>query len=392
MTRRTGILQTVLIAGLAIGACSEPTTAPVPDGPQLSAVKFWEAGSSVAWNQTARDLIAARAIGNPIIQGRIMTYLSVAQYNAIIAAEDRKDAGDHPSPAAAAAGASLVVLKSFFPLDHPLLDGRLAGQETGASWPGSKNQDFDAGETIGRTIGAQVVAYAATDNFGLTAAPANPGGPGSWTGVNSILGLFGTRTFALTSGDQFRPPPPPTFGSSEFVAALAEVRAFSDGLTSTQLAIAQFWAARGPAYLNQVASDKIVAHHRTEREAARILALANMAGFDVANACFDAKFAYYFIRPSQADALINLPVGLPNHPSYPSGHSCITGAYATVLMNVFPEESALLQAMIEEAGLARMYAGLHYRFDLLAGRELGRKVAEWVLLTAGHRNQAIPLD
>ena len=392
MTHRARTLQCVLSTALALGACGDPTTSPVPEGPHLSAVKFWEAGSSVAWNQTARDLIAARAVGNPILQVRIMTYLSVAQYNAIIAAENGKNGGDHPSSAAAAAGASLVVLKSFFPLDHALLDGRLAAQETGASWPGAKNQDFNAGETIGRAIGAAVVAYATTDNFGLTPAPANPGGPGSWTGVNSILGLFGTRTFALTSGDQFRPPPPPAFGSAEFVAALAEVRAFSDGLTPTQLAIAQLWAARGPAYMNQVASEKIVAHHRTEREAGRILALVNMAGFDVANACFDAKFAYYFIRPSQADPLINLPVGLPNHPSYPSGHSCITGAYATVMANVFPEESALLQAMIEEAGLARMYGGLHYRFDLLAGRDLGRKVAEWVLLTAGHRNQAIPLD
>jgi membrane-associated phospholipid phosphatase len=392
MTRRTGTLQTVLIVGLAIGACSEPTTAPAPDRPQLSAIKFWEAGSSIAWNQTARDLIATRAVTSPIVQVRIMTYLSVAQYNAIVAAEDGKNGADHPSAGGAAAGASLVVLKSFFPLDHALLDGRLAAQESGASWPGAKNQDFNAGEAIGRAIGAAVVAYAATDNFGLTPAPAGPGGPGNWTGVNSILGLFGTRTFALTSGDQFRPPPPPAFGSAEFVAALAEVRAFSDGLTPTQLAIAQFWAPRGPAYLNQVASEKIAAHHRTEREAARILALANMAGFDVANACFDAKFAYYFIRPSQADPLINLPVGLPNHPSYPSGHSCITGAYATVLMSAFPEESARFQVMIEEAGLARIYGGLHYRFDLVAGRELGRQVAEYVLSVAGPGHSAIPLD
>ena len=392
MIHRHRTLQCVLSAALVIAACGDSPTAPAPESPQLSAVKFWEAGSSVAWNQTARDLIATRAVTSPIVQVRIMTYLSVAQYNAIIAAEDGKHGGDHPSAAAAAAGASLVVLKSFFALDHILLDDKLATQKNGTTWPGAKNQDFDAGETIGRAIGAQVVAYAATDNFGLTPAPANPGGAGSWTGVNSILGLFGTRTFALTSGDQFRPPPPPVFGSPAFNAALAEVRAISDGLAPGQLAIAQFWAPRGPAYLNQVASEKIVAHHRTEREAARILALANMAGFDVANACFDAKFAYYFIRPSQADPLINLPVGLPNHPSYPSGHSCITGAYATVLRSAFPEENAVLQAMIEEAGLARIYGGLHYRFDLLAGRELGRQVAEHVLSVAGRGHSAIPLD
>ena len=144
--------------------------------------------------------------------------------------------------------------------------------------------------------------------------------------------------------------------------------------------------------MNGVAAEMIVAHHNSEREAARVLALANVSGFDVANACFDAKFAYYLIRPSQVDPLIKLSVALPNHPSYPSGHSCITGAYATVLMSLFPEESATLQAMIEEAGLARMYGGLHYRFDLLAGRELGRKVAEFVLSVAGSGHAAIPLD
>ena len=80
----------------------------------------------------------------------------------------------------------------------------------------------------------------------LTTPPLNPGGPGSWTGVNSLRGFYGARTFALTSGDQFRPGPPPAFGSAEFNAALQEIRALSDGLTPTQLAIAQFWAPERP--------------------------------------------------------------------------------------------------------------------------------------------------
>lgn len=392
MSSRKGRLFAGLAAALMVGACGDAPTAPASGGAELSVVKFWEAGSSVGWNQTARDLIAARAVASPIAQVRILAYLSVAQYNAIVAAEDAKDGGDHPSPAAAAAGASVVVLKSFFPLDAALLEGKVLAQQAASPWPGEKNKNFAAGETIGRAIGALVVAYAATDNANLTTPPANPGGPGNWTGVNSIRGLYGARTFALTSGDQFRPAPPPAFGSSAFNAALAEVRAISDGLTPAQLAIAQFWAPRGPAYMNSVAAEMIVAHHSSEREAARVLVLANMAGFDVVNACFDAKFAYYLIRPSQADPLINLPVGLPNHPSYPSGHSCITSAYATVLASAFPEESSRLLAMVEEAGLARIYGGLHYRFDCLVGRELGRRVAENVLRVTEGGHAAIPLD
>ena len=380
---------------VAIGmtACSEPTSTVQLDPPsQQSSVKFWEAGSSVAWNQTARELIASRAVASPVVQARIMTYLSVAQYNAVVAAEDEKERGNHASVAAAAAGASLVVLKSFFPLDGSLLDTRLQSQRGAAPWPGAKNKDFDAGETIGRGVGALVLAYAASDNYNLTEPPANPGGPGSWTGTNSIRGLYGTRTFALTSGDQFRPSPPPAFGSQEFNDALDEVRAMTAGLTPAQLAIAQLWAPRGPAYLNEVASEAIVAHHRTEREAARILAVSNMAGFDVLNACFDAKFAYYLIRPSQVGPGVTLALPLPNHPSYPSGHSCITSAYATVFGKFFPEDAERFDAMVTEAGISRNYAGFHYIFDCLAGQELGKNVANYVMSVAPTGHAPIPLD
>ena len=393
-TRPRAVLRVVpVVLAIAVGACNEPTASSlIPTRPQLSAVKFWEAGSSVAWNKTARDLIAARGGGTPLTQTRILTYLSVAQYNAIIAAEDAKDGGDHPSPAAAAAGASVVILKSFFPLDGALLDQTLVNHKAEARGPGDQTKDVAAGEAVGRAVGAAVVAYAATDRTNLTPPPANPGGAGKWTGTNSAVALYGARTFALESGDQFRPGPPPAFGSPEFNAALQEIRALSDGLTPAQLAIARFWNPNGPAYLNGVASEMIVAHHKSEREAARVFALANMAGFDVLNACFDAKLAYYLIRPSQADPAIKLPIGLPNHPSYPSGHSCITSAYATVLASVFPDESDGLQAMVVEAGLSRMYGGLHYRFDCEVGQQLGRQVADYVMRVTAGGHVAIPLD
>lgn len=378
---------------LLISACSDTVaTSPRPSARSSAAVKFSEVGSSVAWNQTARDLIVARNLSNPGTEARILTYLSVAQNNAIVAAEDTKDHGNHASPAAAAAGASLVVLKSFFPLDAALLDGKLLAQRAATAWPGEQQKDFAAGEAVGRTIGALVVVYAATDRVGLTPAPANPGGPGNWTGVNTLRGFYGARTFALLSGDQFRPGPPPAFGSAAFNAALAEIRSLSDHLSPAQLAIAQLWNNRGPAYMNSVAVDLITSHHNSEREAARVLALANMAAFDVLNACFDAKLAYYLIRPSQADPQIHLPIGLPNHPSYPSGHSCITASYATVLANAFPDEAVRLDAMVEEAGVSRMYGGLHYRFDCDVGHVLGRQVAEFVLRIAGSGHAAIPLD
>ena len=131
--------------------------------------------------------------------------------------------------------------------------------------------------------------------------------------------------------------------------------------------------------LNLIADQLIVEHHRTEREAARILAYANAAAFDSQIACFDAKFAYWFIRPPQADPAITTAVALPNHPSYPSAHSCITSAFMTVLIDALPSERARLEAIITTAGLSRMYAGIHYRFDIEAGQAIGRGAAALAL-------------
>ena len=76
------------------------------------------------------------------------------------------------------------------------------------------------------------------------------------------------------------------------------------------------------------------------------------------------------IRPWQADPAITLvpAVGRPNHPSYPSAHSCFSSSGAEVLGAFFPEERTRLDSLVTEAGLSRMYGGIHYRFDVKAGK------------------------
>ena len=394
MSQRPHILPGVAAIALALsaGACSDHVSSPLaPGAPRAAAIKFWDAGSSVAWNATARDLSAARAL-SPVVQTRVFAYLSVAQYNAIVAAEDAIEGGDHASPAAAAAGASVVVLKSFFPLDAGLIDAALAAQRVRGVPPNAQTENVAAGEAIGRAVGGRIVAYAATDGYLLTQPPSNPRGPNNWTGANPVLGLYGVRPWTMQSGDQFRPPPPPDRESQAFADAVEELHQLTDALPSAHLEIARAWATRGPAFLNGIATDLIVSHHRTERDAARTLALANMAMFDGTIGCFDGKFAYWYIRPVQADPTLRLWIGMPNHPSYPSGHSCQTASAVTVLASVFPDERERLEALIVEAGLSRMYGGLHYRFDCEAGQELGRQVAAWVLDGAVNRQTAIALD
>jgi membrane-associated phospholipid phosphatase len=367
-------------------ACADVPTQPGEPAPQFSATKFWEVTASTRWNRRVADLVALRPPANgQAATSRILTYLSLAQYRAVLAAEDGNDRSIHPSSAAAVGGASVAVLSRFFPLDSATLEAQLDADLAGAQWPGARHEDVASGEATGRTVGAEVNALAATDNYLVVSPGTPPVGPGYWVSSAApiVRSLHGVRPFFLTSASQLRPPPPPAFGSAAYLAALAEVRAIYDTRTAEQLATARFWNTASAPFtagaLNLIADSLIETHHRTEREAARILAYANAAAFDAQIACFDAKFTYWFIRPSQADSAITLPIGLPNHPSYPSAHSCITSAIMTVLAEALPDERSNLEGIVEVAGLSRMYGGIHYRFDVEAGQAIGRGAASLAL-------------
>jgi len=403
MRRRIKSLPFAAGIVLLATACAETSTEPAAthqmiEDRQVSASRSMEAGSSVAWNRTAQQLIADRLVTAVHLQSRLLSYLSLAQYNAVAAAERANDRHRRASPAAAAGGASVAVLTSFFPADAAFLEATLDAQFPADGHRGNaKHEDLAWGEEIGRAVGADVVAYAAADNFNVLIPPPAPIGPGYWTSsanppAPSVRSLYGTRPFFLRSGEQFRPPPPPAFGSPEFLAALAEVRAISDTRTAEQVAQAQLWAPRGPAFMNEVAAELIESRGRSERRAAHILALANMAAFDAQIGCLDAKFAYWFVRPTKADPAITLAIPLPNHPSYISGHSCITASFAAVLSRAFPRETARLDEMVEAAGLSRIYGGLHYRFDITAGQTLGSRVAGWAIRHDVRWRKPFPLD
>ena len=191
------------------------------------------------------------------------------------------------------------------------------------------------------------------------------------------------RPFFMESGNQFRPGPPPAFGSAKFLAALEEVRRFSDTRTPDQLRIAQFWAlttgSLTAGFWNEETTNRIERYHLNERRAARALALVHMAAVDATIACYDAKYTYWLIRPYRADPAITTPIGRPNHPSYPSAHACSSSAAASVLASLFPADAAQLAQMADEAGESRLYAGIHYRFDKDAGLHIGRQVAALAL-------------
>jgi len=299
----------------------------------------------------------------------------------------------------AVAGASAVVLTYLFPSRAQALEDMVNGQAN--TGPGGVQPAFGRGAAIGRAVGGEIVARARTDGFTNAFTGTIPTGPGLWisnTTPATIAGgqLPGVTPWFLSSANQFRPAPPPAFGSTAFTAALAEIRQISDTRTADQVQIATFWAQNAStpttaAYWIQVATDGINEHALSEREATHLYALLSATMFDAQIGCWDAKEVYWFIRPWQADPLITVvaAVGKPNHPSYPSGHSCLSSSAAAVLSTFFPEKRDDLAAKVTQAGLSRMYGGIHYRFDIEAGQALGRSVADFAIAADASGNSVL---
>ena len=110
-------------------------------------------------------------------------------------------------------------------------------------------------------------------------------------------------------------------------------------------------------------------------EAARAFALASIAVHDAVVACWDAKYAYWAMRPFQVDPELKPLFSAPNHPSYPAAHACISTAAGHTLAGLFPRDAEALRALAKQAGDARMWAGIHFRSDVEAGRAIGDAVA-----------------
>ncbi|MBP2647996.1 MAG: phosphoesterase PA-phosphatase related protein [Gemmatimonadetes bacterium] len=399
---RSHIRALAILASVTLAAgCSEPTTTPTATGSSqqsgetAATSKYQDAGATASWNALATSLADRVAID----QGRMYAYLSMAQFRAAMAAND-PDREQHYSPggfhrrypdrlsvSAAIGGASAAVLRSFFPANVDEINAALAAQQ--ASPPetgrGHNSDDFEDAAAMGADVAAEVLAYAASDGVGLTDPGTPPIGDGywKWSGGPIVRGNYRARAFFLASDDEFRPGPPPAFGSAEYLAALGEVRQISDTRTAEQLAIAQYWnlqqSGRRNAPWNNKAVELIRRYHVSDAQAARIMFMMSAAVYDALVGCFDAKYEYWFIRPPQADPLITLPIGLPPHPSYPSAHSCVSGSSSGVLKALFPQEAASLDAMSQEASLSRLYGGIHYRFDMVAGLALGNAVADKVV-------------
>jgi membrane-associated phospholipid phosphatase len=395
MSRASAVVVAAVI--VVSSACTGRINDPPPargTGPtlRLDAPAPGDSTASVRWSAITRDFISSKPAAtkpNPVAALRAFAYLALAQYRAVIAADAPHGRQSHASAQGAAAAASAVVLGSLFPADAAFFESQLSAQEAKVTTSHNVPNAFAAGEVIGRGVGAEVADLARTDRFDAVWTGTAPAGHGYWSSDLDPprppqLPLLGQmRPFFMESGDQFRPPPPPAFGSPAFVEALEEVRQISDHRTPDQIRIAEYWAlttgSLGAGFWNEEATRRIARYHLDERRAARALALMHMAAMDASIACYDAKYTYWLIRPYRADPAITTPIPRPNHPSYPSSHACYSGASAYVLGALFPSEATELAALADEAGESRLYAGIHYRFDKDAGLHIARQVAALAL-------------
>jgi membrane-associated phospholipid phosphatase len=288
-----------------------------------------------------------------------------------------------PSQHAAAATAAAAVLGYLFParaskftaMADEAMQMRLVG---GMEYPG----DVSAGRMIGDQIAALAIARGKSDRTDAAWNGSVPEGRGHWQGSNPIAPMAGTwQPWVLSQPSEFRPAAPPAVDSDQVASALKELKSFARTPKSNHRAV--FWEVNGGARAhtlwNEIARTKLLEHRETPAVAARVLTAVNIALIDAGIACWDAKYTFWYVRPSQLDPALKPLFPPPNHPSYPAAHGCFSTAAATVLAAVFPSDRDRLLALGREAAEARIWAGIHYRFDIDAGQEIGRRVAERTL-------------
>jgi membrane-associated phospholipid phosphatase len=381
------------------------------DGVALDRVAYWNTGSpSYRWSEIA----VAEHFRNGVvwqIAARNLALMHIAIYDAMVAAWDSKYAYNRsrpsavnadlttvvpnpPSPSypaehAVAAGAASEVLAYVFP-ERSEFFRKLADEAARSRLIAGVNYESDvaAGLALGRQVAALVIAHGRADGTDAKWTGSVPTGPGKWTGTNPILPMAGTwKPWVLASPGEFRPGPPITFDSPEKAAELVEIKSVQR--TPQVINDAIFWEVavgglRAYQYWNDQLSRKTLEYRLDNNppRAARAFVLPFVTLYDIGIACWDAKYAYWAIRPVQLDPDVKPLVNTPNHPSYPSAHACASVSAARTLGYLFPRDADALAALGERAGESRIWAGIHYRSDIVAGRQLAIAVADKVIKRA----------
>ena len=365
---------------------------------------------------------------NPPYAARAYGYVSAAQYDALVACWGYKNqykrpapylvdstikalAGkstlpSYPSEGAVLAGVTTEMMKLLFPDEIAAIQQKLEEQELSLIASGAATRgDVTAGETLGRQIAEVFITRARGDNAGkavgsstdwtnlITTAQGKSQTP--WFSLETparppMLPLFGkVKGFLCDSATivSLRPGPPPSTSGDEMKQETLDAYNTIKNPSREQMRVVQFWADgvgtyTPPGHWNTIAAEDFVTKNFSEVRWARNMALLNMAEMDAAISCWDIKYYYFNPRPTQMDPRIKTLTGIPNFPSYVSGHSMFSSAAATILGHILPERADAYNAMAQEAANSRVYAGIHYTIDCTTGMTVGQTVGYYAVKRA----------
>jgi PAP2 superfamily len=341
-------------------------------------------------------------------------------YDSFAAAPDKVRKG--ASMEAAANEAAYTVLGKLFPGKSatylPVYNSKMAALVA----QGVSAKSIEDGRAVGLDVATQILALRSADGR-LTPLPpfANPTSPlpGQYISVNpaTVVGRNNAfiRPFTMSSASQFRPKAPPKLNSFRYARDFWETKTWGGAdATSPRDAgqdnLAKFLTGPPPAFWTRNLIQ--FADYSRPIENARFLAAMWVAHADATIGCFEAKYYHLAWRPFTAipagDSDGNgLTVGdpawtpnepTPNHPEYPSGHSCISGASfgaIALLKGTTKIDFTLTETIpglspssltyhdtldfIEDVMDGRVLGGMHFRYANEAGLELGSNVARQVL-------------
>jgi len=364
----------------------------------------------IDWNQVMLTTLATAGVAPPP-GTRLGAIVQAAVFDAVNGIEPQytfihvaPGAPPGASREAAAAGAAYTALVTMFPLQKAALDADLR-----ASLAGMNGSDAGMADGLawGSSVATQILAWRKTDGFSTVLPAYVPGtSPGDWqptpggTGDPKFRSLAITTPFAMTSPSQFRPAGPPALTSALYLQDLSEVKAFGNTTsgvrTPFQTETAKFWQLDNPTDMwDRVADTLAVEHHYNLLRSARLLAFVNVAEADAAIAVWDAKNTYNFWRPITAigDPTWVPLMTTPYFQEYPSGHSGVSSAAATVLASFFGNDAdftvtsnglpgvtrsfTTFSSAVAQVADARVFAGFHFRFSCNDASGVGAQVANF---------------
>jgi membrane-associated phospholipid phosphatase len=372
----------------------------------LAQIHFWDAGApGYRWMQLTEQLAVSEGLSTPL-ETRALALVAAAIYDSTVAAWDSKYAygrqhpseidptvttvvtptasPSYPSEHAVTAGAAAAVLAYLFPDQVPSVAemANQAGQSrilAGVAFP----SDVISGMDMGTQVGQAAIAYAKADGSSQVFTGAFPGGAGIWGSPKPVAPLAGTwHPWVLMAGNQFRSGAPPAFGSVDANAQYAADKNLQR--TNATNHLAWFWQPGFfQPWLQQVETEIFQNHLDTNApRSARAYALETIAQHDATLACWDTKYTYLELRPPQADPTIIPAFAIPQHPGYPSGHACASGASAAVMSYLFPNDVQALNNMANDAGNSTIDALIHTQLDVSTGLMLGGRVGQQVVVKA----------